>query len=413
MTERTRLPLRIVLYLLLLAAIFGPWLAWETDRNMVRRWLYPAKGQLVALTTRCDAGAPAWLAASTRRLARGMDSPANQLAYVDAQGNIHACHNGWQGLPLASPRVDDGTPFRLASLSKIVAFIGLTAQPPAQTAQWLDTRLVDDLGLHANLADARVADIRIRDLLQHSAGFDRLQAEDSMVIRDTPPWCPAQPQQLAHTELQFTPGSRHAYANLGFCLAEVAHARHFGRDLWQVLETDLRMGDDGLAALADVDSPVQYNFMHQAFYDPGFTRHFDWQALRSSMGLTGNARGLARFIHRHRDRLALSRSMHDAAIACDETRPLSCFDGFLERKRVDGRLLWTQGGYLYGMSARFLLVPDGQMLIWLGAGDSVPRTLARDFLQQQLLANSGLGEGEQPPGNGPAQPAPAAARVVR
>ena len=381
-----RLGLRVLVYGLLLLLVFGPWIAWETDRNLVRRWLYPVKGQLAAWSTQCDASAPPWLRQATQTLATTYDSPANQLVFVSAAGQLASCANGWHSTPLVSPRVTADTPFRLASLSKIVSFMGLVHPSPGYDANWLDESLVKILGLSGTLADARVGDIRIRHLLSHTAGFDRLRSTDPMAELDKQPWCPYQWHLLANTQLDFAPGTRYAYANLGYCLAAVAYEKRFGRSLWHVLEQDMQFQRYGLDYLEQRDTPVHYNFMHQSFFDEGYVQHFDWHAIRAPMGMTGNARGLARFVHDHRDAIAVARSLHNADSAqCDSTRNEACFDGFLEYRVVNGKPLWRQRGYLYGMTASFMIDEAGNFIVWLGAGESRPILAAHEYIEQALL----------------------------
>lgn len=362
-------------FLILLVA----YLIWETDRNMVRRWLYPVQGGMAAWSTRCDSQAPAWIKDTAAAMARDYGSPANQVAYVSAKGLEGGCVNGWSAMPLLSERLTPDTRMRLASLSKIVSFIAMTQGQGSQAdwQKWLSQVLTSVVQVDGPYKDTRVADIHIGQLLSHSAGFDRLKAEDTMVIRDTKPWCPYTMEPLREQILQYTPGTAYAYGNIDFCLAAVAYERSTGKSLWQVLDQDLQMGQYGLAYLKDVDSSVRYNFMHQGFYDENFPRYFDWSALRAPMGMTGNAMGLARFIYKQREALALARAMRDDSILCDAGDPeMRCFDGFLERREVRGKTLWMQRGYLFGMSAIFLMDEPGNLLVWLGAGESSPLAAA-------------------------------------
>jgi len=377
---------RLAIYLLLICAIFLPWMAWETDRNMVRRWLYPVTGQLAAWSTRCDASAPPWMKDAAGGLAKRFASPTNQLVLVDAAGQRSGCVNGWWGLPFFSPRTTADTRFRLASLSKIVSFMGLVQPQVTGGTPWLDDALVDDLKLPGPYKDPRVAQIRIRHLLNHSAGFDRMRTADPMVIDRKTPWCPGDVALLARTPLQFDPGSRYAYANLGYCLAAAAYERRFGSSLWDGLERDLHLSRHGIDYLYRADAAVAYNFMHHEVRGPDFTENFDWRALRGSMGMTGNAQGLADLVTAHRPLLDYARAMHEPAVRCNESVPESCQDGFLERRRVGDALVWVQRGYLYGMSALFLTDAAGNFLVWLGAGDMPKQPLkAFEFLEQAFL----------------------------
>ena len=366
--------LRLLVLGLFMLAWLAAYLVWETDRNMVRRWVYPVTGQLAAWSTRCDTAAPPWLVEAMKAMAHG-GSPSNQVAFIPANAQQSGCVNGWQDTPLLSERVTADTRMRLASLSKIVSFIGMTQGHGDQSGwqSWLAKPAASALQVAGPYKDERVTDIRIQQLLNHSAGFDRLRAEDTMVIRDKKPWCPYTLSELSKQSLQFTPGTAFAYGNINYCLAAAAYEKSAGRSLWQVLDEDLQMRRYGLAYLKDADSSVAYNFMHQGFYGEDFPLYFDWSALRAPMGMTGNAQGLARFISEHREALNMARIMRDDSIPCEASNPEKpCFDGFLERREINGKTVWMQSGYLYGMSAIFLTNAAGDLLVWLGAGESSP-----------------------------------------
>lgn len=54
----------------------------------------------------------------------------------------------------------------------------------------------------------------VRDLLRHSGGWDRDLAPDPVLLREAPQHC----VDLSPPPRQFRPGSRSAYANVGYCL---------------------------------------------------------------------------------------------------------------------------------------------------------------------------------------------------
>lgn len=428
--------LRFLLYAALGLLIIGAMLAWETDRNMVRRWLYPAKGQLVSLSTQCDAQAPAWLKESAQTLATRFDSPANQLVYWPAGGQIKGCVNGWHDTPLFSLRVTDDTRFRMASLSKVVTFIGLLSAPdgagqpaggqqaagvaqpvvvntvalgvaggaaPAtggavlpiaagqQWPAWMNAPLAQVLAPDvpaASYKDARVADMRVRHLLNHSAGFDRLKEADPMLMRDITPWCPYAPERLASEPLQFAPGTRYSYANVGYCLAPVVYERVTQQDFFRHLSHTLQMQAYGMTFIDQKDAELSYNFMHQDFYGSDFMDYFDAKALRTSMGMTGNAKGLARFVRDNWAAFVQFRAMRDPSISCNEDdQTEECFDGLMKRRVVDGKLLWEQRGYLPGMGAVLLVDEEGNLLIWLGAGEPKEKLKNTIYLAEHFVKN--------------------------
>ena len=85
----------------------------------------------------------------------------------------------------------------------------------------LDDRVLGVLGNAApaakDLRDSRVERITVRQLLEHRGGWDREKSQDPMF--ETAPLCPSQTRRfLETTMLDFTPGGRYAYSNVGYCL---------------------------------------------------------------------------------------------------------------------------------------------------------------------------------------------------
>ena len=388
------------------ALLLAPILAWETDRNMVRRWIYPIKARVVAASTQCDSHAPQWLIGTINTLAQQFDSPANQLLYwPHTASEPFGCVNGWTGTPITNARITPDTRFRYASLSKAVVFIGLLTPPshtlkngtepaapsPAQTPflQWLDTPIAPlFIGQEKKPLDQRVNLIRVRHLLNHSAGFDRIKNPDPMLIRNTKPWCPHSPQTLAKEPLQFIPGTRYVYANVGYCLAALAYTKINDQEFEKHLVSDLNLDKYKISFIDQEDSAVEYNFMHQDFYGPDFKKYFDWPSLRTSMGMAGSAKGLAQFLRDNWKTLTLFKDLKDTSIPCDPTKINSCYDGIMERQAINGKTVWSQHGYLPGMGAIILTDDSGNLLVWLGAGVSKNRIDNLNYLKKQFLANN-------------------------
>lgn len=87
----------------------------------------------------------------------------------------------------------------------------------------LDGRLVDALPANkVSALDAVHADIRIRQLLQHTAGLDRQLSGDPIWTEDfpNPPQanCALAAERVLQKPLDFAPGQRVAYSNAGYCL---------------------------------------------------------------------------------------------------------------------------------------------------------------------------------------------------
>ncbi len=142
----------------------------------------------------------------------------------------------WHGEPItirtygladidAPARVTPAHRFRIASLSKpITAAAILTFVERGKLR--LEDRLVDLLPQFDYSMDDRHQEITVRHLLQHTAGWDRSQTFDPFFdlekskhrfeISDLTDCRPIARAMLARP-LQFAPGERYAYSNLGFC----------------------------------------------------------------------------------------------------------------------------------------------------------------------------------------------------
>lgn len=123
--------------------------------------------------------------------------------------------------------------FRIASVSKPVtgiAFMKLFEQGLVN----LDAKVFGPTGIlndtiYQNILDPQVTDITVRDLLQHSGGWNSAISGDPMfdayniaiAMGATPPASPSVVIQyiLANKMLDFAPGTQYQYSNFGFCVA--------------------------------------------------------------------------------------------------------------------------------------------------------------------------------------------------
>jgi CubicO group peptidase (beta-lactamase class C family) len=124
------------------------------------------------------------------------------------------------------------TRFRLGSLAKPVAAVAILQLAAAGRIR-LDDRAVQLLGEYApsadEISDPRIRDITVRQLLEHTAGFDRATSGDppfmpwagAVLYRQAaapPPTCPMIIRDALRGHLDFDPGKRFAYSNLGYCM---------------------------------------------------------------------------------------------------------------------------------------------------------------------------------------------------
>lgn len=146
---------------------------------------------------------------------------------------------GWANVTTRQP-VQPNSRFRLASLSKpitAVATLHLGEQLVAEgrypnLESFLNARVLPLLNLrpiNGKLGDPRLNQVTIRDLLQHSGGWNRNWAGDPLYRPTITPIAKAlgKPETLSSPDLlqtmlsrklQFAPGSRSVYSNVGYLM---------------------------------------------------------------------------------------------------------------------------------------------------------------------------------------------------
>jgi len=129
-------------------------------------------------------------------------------------------------------RVEPTSLFRLASLSKTITAVAVLTLVQERRLRLDDTVLpiLGELGPRpAKITDTRVHDITVRQLLQHAGGFDRAHSGDVAFMPHAadaarrqrgplPPDCPTIMRDALERRLDFAPGTRFAYSNVGYCI---------------------------------------------------------------------------------------------------------------------------------------------------------------------------------------------------
>jgi N-acyl-D-amino-acid deacylase len=124
------------------------------------------------------------------------------------------------------------TRFRLGSLSKPITAVAILKLVEEGRLR-LDDKILPLLGDLAppadTIRDPRVHAITIRHLLHHTGGFDRDASGDPVFMpraghalarlrAKPPPTCQVVLRVVLEDQLDFDPGSRFAYSNLGYCI---------------------------------------------------------------------------------------------------------------------------------------------------------------------------------------------------
>jgi N-acyl-D-amino-acid deacylase len=156
--------------------------------------------------------------------------PGGALAVVKDRRLVYARGYGWADRDAKIPAKADSL-FRIASISKpitAVAVLKLVEQGKLN----LDAKAFQLLNLQPAVAsfhdpEPRLHDITVRQLLQHTGGWDRDKSFDPMfrperIARETNTKAPADPisviRYMLSKPLDFDPGQRYAYSNFGYCV---------------------------------------------------------------------------------------------------------------------------------------------------------------------------------------------------
>jgi N-acyl-D-amino-acid deacylase len=164
-------------------------------------------------------------------LIRKWDVPGAGLAVARKDKLVLVRGYGLASVERQAP-VEPSSSFRLASLSKTITAVAVL-QLVQDGRLGLDDKvlpILGDLGPRADrISDTRVRDISVRHLLQHSGGFDRARSGDVVFLPGAaeaarrqrgplPPDCPTVVRDTLERKLDFGPGDRFAYSNVGYCI---------------------------------------------------------------------------------------------------------------------------------------------------------------------------------------------------
>jgi CubicO group peptidase (beta-lactamase class C family) len=158
--------------------------------------------------------------------------PGAALAVVKDARLVYARGFGYADVDKKEP-VQPNSLFRIASVSKTITSTACFRLIEKQKLK-LDAKVFELLGfkpyaLPGSTVDPHLAKVTVRQCLQHTGGWDRDQAPDPMssgsmrvFARALKAPLPLEPEQIIRymmtRPLEFTPGTRYAYSNFGYCV---------------------------------------------------------------------------------------------------------------------------------------------------------------------------------------------------
>lgn len=173
----------------------------------------------LAMLASCSAGDATTRASCVARFVSEQPGLSHGIGVFDgADGKLAEASGDW----VAHYRLLTGRQLQAASLSKPIVANDIRKLVEAGTLT-LDGSAIDALPHDfARPPDAAHAAMRIRHLLQHTAGFDREHSGDPLWTDDFPnppvPSCAQAANRALSQPLDFPPGQRVAYSNAGYCL---------------------------------------------------------------------------------------------------------------------------------------------------------------------------------------------------
>jgi N-acyl-D-amino-acid deacylase len=151
--------------------------------------------------------------------------PGAALAVAKDGRLVHAKGYGLADVDAKTP-VEAASLFRIASISKPITAVAILKL--AQDGRLdLNAKAFTLLDMDLEKADPRLVDITVRQLLQHTGGWDREKSGDPMfrpfdiaseIGEPLPPGPIAIIRFMIRRPLDSDPGTKHAYSNFGYCV---------------------------------------------------------------------------------------------------------------------------------------------------------------------------------------------------
>lgn len=342
-------------------------------RNKVWQSLYPVRAQLALQHVSCSEGSPSWVIDILIEKTKYQNAPANQIAYIDPQGQLYHCESGYvDGFPIFSDPISADTRFRYASVTKLWtadAILDLIKQNKFN----LDTPIAALLPEINQPKDARVNDITIKQLLMHQGGFNRLDIQGNDMFGIGEPVCPNSIETMNKIKLSFTPGAQTSYSNLGYCLLGAVVEQVSGQPYQDYLQAHYHIDGANIQFISSkrLNDEISYNYTETGLtgIDDIYTA-FEYEDLYSVAGLSGSAAELARQVRTMAVKPQPNIISSDASIVCDKTQLRECYGyAMMPYRPVDrSATVYYRDGTLLGLSSLVAVSDSGGVVALLSNG---------------------------------------------
>ncbi|PUA28973.1 MAG: hypothetical protein B0W54_11285 [Cellvibrio sp. 79] len=291
-----RILIKYAVTALLIAISFWFYFQLSAYPYKVARWFQPIEAKLVLISAKkCSAGSE-WLGLFVDHAVTNQGAYSAQVAFLSGNNMSHHCEIGYKK-ELLGEQINPSSRYRYASTSKLItasAILKLVALGKIK----LEDKLVSFFPELAEFSDARISQITIAQLLNHSAGFNRTLNGDPMFLRSNKPWCPKNLKELQTLRLAFSPGEEQIYSNMGYCLlGEVIH-RVTGESYRNYIEKKYSLARRDIKFVNNYyyDDEVKYDYRYEESYSDSYLTLFDFDAVSAAAGLSGSATALAELL---------------------------------------------------------------------------------------------------------------------
>ncbi|MGB6925180.1 MULTISPECIES: serine hydrolase domain-containing protein [Psychrobacter] len=378
-----------VIALIVVTVVVGYFYANNQARNRVWQGLYPVRAQLALQHVSCSESSPSWMIDILIEKTKYQNAPANQIAYIDPQGQLYHCESGYvDGLPLLSDPISADTRFRYASVTKLWtadAILDLIKEERLT----LEMPLAELLPQIDQPKDARVNDITIKQLLEHQSGFNRLDIQGNDMFGIGEPICPNSIEKMNSIKLSFTPGTQTSYSNLGYCLLGAVVEQVSGQSYQEYLQThyDIQNTDIQFISSQRLDDEISYNYTETGLTGiSDIYTAFNYEDLYSVAGLSGNAVALAQQSKAMSAKRQPNILSVDADMDCDISKLGACYGYAMMpyQDDIQSATVHFRDGTLLGLSSLVAIDEAGGVVALLSNGTPTDIEHSKDTIKTMI-----------------------------
>ncbi|MEH6768206.1 serine hydrolase domain-containing protein [Psychrobacter sp.] len=379
----------LVVILLLTTVGISYFYANTEARNRLWQSIYPVRAQLALQHVSCSESSPSWMIDILIEKTKYQNAPANQIAYIDPQGQLYHCESGYvDGLPLLSDPISADTRFRYASVTKLWtadAILDLIKEERLT----LEMPLAELLPEIDQPKDARVNDITIKQLLMHQGGFNRLDIQGNDMFGIGEPVCPNSIETMNNIKLSFTPGAQTSYSNLGYCLLGAVVEQVSGQPYQDYLQAhyDIDAVDIQFISSKRLDDEISYNYTETGLTGiSDIYTAFNYEDLYSVAGLSGNAVALAQQSKAMSAKRQPNILSVDADMDCDISKLGACYGYAMMpyQDDIQSATVHFRDGTLLGLSSLVAIDEAGGVVALLSNGTPTDIEHSNDTIKTMI-----------------------------